>query len=209
MAEFKECCFSDNVFNDLKIAFDNINAFCTEIENNAAQIKEVRTNVTAVGTALGYQKKNLFNPNAVNWYQPTKTSIAEDGTITSTATSDSRLWSLANAEYFLTLPAGKYIVKTITESLGENSIIENIRGYNESGSQVFEIYPNIVGTRTTTFTIDETATIGFMFKLITQTCKIMVYNADITDGTYEPYVESVDERLNALLARIEALEAAK
>ena len=162
-------------------------------ENIDERLIQNKSDIAVNKTTLGYQCKNLFNPNAVNWYQPTKTSIAKDGTITSTATSDSRSWSLANAEYFLTLPAGKYIVKTITESLGENSISENIRGYNESGSQVFEIYPNIVGTRITTFTIDETATIGFMFKLITQTCKIMVYDADIIGDTYEPYQPSVKE----------------
>ena len=158
--------------------------------------KTARSDIALNRTTLGTQCKNLFNPNAVIWYQPTKTSIAKDGTITSIATSDSRSWGLANAEYFLTLPAGKYIVKTITESLDDTiSANENIRGYNETGSQVFGVYPNIVGTRTTTFTIDTVTTIGIMFKLFTQTCKIMIYGADITDDVYEPYSDSVDTRL--------------
>ena len=147
-------------------------------------------------TTLGTQCKNLFNPNAVNWYQPTKTSIAKDGTITSTTTSDSRNWGYENAEYFLTLSAGKYIVSTVTETIDNTaSNFMNIRGYNESGTQLFNIYPNTIGTKTISFTLTETATIAIMFKLFTQTCKIMIRDADILDDTYEPYKESVDERL--------------
>ncbi len=155
-----------------------------------------KSDIAVNKSTLGYQCKNLFNPNAVNWYQPTKTSIAKDGTITSTATSDSRVWSYENAEYFLTLSAGKYIVRTVTETIDDTaSINENIRGYNESGTQLFDIYPNAIGTRTTSFTLTETAKIAIMFKLFTQTCKIMIHDADITDSTYEPYKENVDERL--------------
>ena len=165
-------------------------------ENIANNFAAVKNDIAVNKSTLGTQCKNLFNPNTVNWYQPTKTSIAEDGTITSTTTSDSRTWDLANSEYFLTLPAGKYIVKTITESLDDTiSANENIRGYNETGSQVFGIYPNIVGTRTTTFTIDTVTTIGIMFKLFTQTCKIMIYDADILDDIYEPYSDNVDTRI--------------
>lgn len=165
-------------------------------DNVDTRLTKNKSDIAVNKTTLGYQCKNLFNPNAVNWYQPTKTSIAKDGTITSTTTSDSRIWSYENAEYFLTLSAGKYIVRTITETIDNTaSNIISIRGYNESGTQLFDIYPNKIGTKTKSFTITETTTIAIMFKLFTQTCKIMVYDADITDDTYEPYQPSVKEQI--------------
>ena len=169
-------------------------------DENGSNISEtfsaVKNDIAINRTTLGTQCKNFFNPNAVNWYQPTKTSIAKDGTITSTTTSDSRNWGYENAEYFLTLSAGKYIVSTVTETIDNTaSNFMNIRGYNESGTQLFNIYPNAIGTKTISFTLTETATIAIMFKLFTQTCKIMIRYADILDDTYEPYKESVDERL--------------
>lgn len=164
--------------------------------NISETFSDVKNDIAINRTTLGTQCKNFFNPNAVNWYQPTKTSIAKDGTITSTTTSDSRNWGYENAEYFLTLSAGKYIVSTVTETIDNTaSSFMNIRGYNESDTQLFNIYPNAIGTKTISFTLTETATIAIMFKLFTQTCKIMIRDADILDDTYEPYKESVDERL--------------
>lgn len=40
------------------------------------------------------------------------------------------------------------------------------------------------------------------------TYKIMIRNADITDSTYEPYKPSLQEQINSLISRIEALESA-
>lgn len=182
---------------------DDVDSRLSTLENVGATMVTDLTNVKSAAainkTTLGYSGKNLFNPNAVNWYQPTKVSIANDGTITSTVTSDSRSWGFANAEYFLTLQSGKYIIKTITKSLDDTvTVNENIRGYNEVGTQIINIFPNIIGTQTQKFTITETTTIGFMFKIMTQACKIMVYNADITDDTYEPYIKDVDTRLSTL-----------
>lgn len=171
------------------------------------KITQNKSDIALNRTTLGTQCKNLFNPNAVSWYQPTKTSIAKDGTITSTITSDSRTWSYKNAEYFLTLSAGKYIVSTVTETIDNTaSNIIGIKGYNESGTQLFNIYPNDIGTKTKSFTLTETATIAIMFKLFTQTCKIMIRDADIIDDSYEPYQPSVQEQISALISRIEALE---
>jgi len=145
---------------------------------------------------LGYQRKNLFNPNAVNWYKPTATSIADDGAVVSAVTYDSRSWGIANAEYFLTLQPGKYIVKTETSARTDVAgKADAVRGYNESGKQVFAVTAYEEGVKTFSFTISTAATIGIMFKLFTQTCRIMIYNADVyTDDTYEPYADDVITR---------------
>lgn len=163
-------------------------------ENIAEHFSNNENDIIVNRTTLGYQKKNLFNPNTVNWYQPTKVSIASDGTIVSTSTSDARSWSLENAEYFLTLSPGEYSIKAITETI-DNTISsqENIRGYNESGTQIFDIYPNATGVKSASFTLTETTTVAIMFKLFTQTCKIMIYNANIKDTTYESYKPTVEE----------------
>ena len=164
------------------------------VDDVDTRIIDNKNDIAVNQTTLGYQKKNIFNPNAANWKQPSLISIAQDGTITSTITSDTRQWTYNNADYYLTLEAGTYIFTSITETGGDLTYAV-INGYTSDNTQVVRVYPNIIGRRDVTFTLTETTTIGFVMKLFTQTCKLMIRYANITNNTYEPYVDDVDTRI--------------
>lgn len=155
-------------------------------------------------TTLGTQCRNLHDTLSVNWYQPGKTSVASDGTVTTTITSDSRSFTYANSEHYITLEAGNYIItaNTLEFAAGSSALI---RGCNSDNQSLFALSVSSAGLHKAAFSLSEKTTIGIMYKLYSQTCTIMIRDADILGDTYEPYQPSLKEQLSALEARIAAL----
>ena len=145
-------------------------------------------------STLGYQCKNLHDTLSVNWYQPGKTSVASNGTVTATITSDTRNFTYANSEHYITLEAGNYIITVNTLEFVSGSAAL-IRGCNSDNQSLFALSLSSAGLHKTVFSLSKKTTIGIMYKLYSQTCTIMIRDADILGDTYEPYKESVDERL--------------
>lgn len=144
-------------------------------------------------TTLGTQCKNLHDTLSVNWYQPGKTSVASDGTVTTTITSDSRSFTYANSEHYITLEAGNYIItaNTLEFAAGSSALI---RGCNSDNRSLFALSVSSAGLHKAAFSLSKKTTIGIMYKLYSQTCTIMIRDADILDDTYEPYQPSLIDR---------------
>ena len=164
----------------LQSAYNKINAHANDIAINR--------------TTLGTQCKNLHDTLSVNWYQPDKTSVASDGTVTTTITSDSRSFTYASSEHYITLEAGNYIITVNTLEFVSGSAAL-IRGCNSDNQSLFALSVSSAGLHKAAFSLSEKTTIGIMYKLYSQTCTIMIRDADILDDTYEPYSNSVNTRL--------------
>lgn len=154
----------------------------------------VKNDIALNRTTLGYQCKNLHDTLSVNWYQPGKTSVASDGTVTTTITSDSRSFTYANSEHYITLEAGNYIITANTLEFGAGSSAL-IRGCNSDNQSLFALSVSSAGLHKAAFSLSKKTTIGIMYKLYSQTCTIMIRDADVLDDTYEPYSDNVDTRL--------------
>ena len=157
------------------------------------RLTENKSNTVINKSTLGYQCKNLHDTLSVNWYQPDKTSVASNGTVTATMTSDTRNFTYANSEHYITLEAGNYIITVNTLEFVSGSAAL-IRGCNSDNQSLFALPLSSAGLHKATFSLSKKTTIGIMYKLYSQTCTIMIRDADILDGTYEPYQPSVQEQ---------------
>lgn len=172
---------TDNTYEPYKESVDE------RLINNTSDIAINRT-------TIGYQCKNLHDTLSVNWYQPGKTSVASDGTVTATITSDTRNFTYANSEHYITLEAGNYIITVNTLEFVSGSAAL-IRGCNSDNQSLFALSVSSAGLHEAAFSLSKKTTIGIMYKLYSQTCTIMIRDADILDDTYEPYKENVNKRL--------------
>ena len=156
--------------------------------------KVARNDIAINRTALGYQRKNLLPyPKSIVKGGITFT-CDENGYMTgSNKTSDSRQWTSANAQYSMYLEAGTYYFSSFAETVCTNS---DGRAYILTGEK-----NQVVGVSTREthvekmFTLTEATTIYVTAKVYDGKVAFMIRYADITDDTYEPYKESVDERL--------------
>lgn len=163
-------------------------------DNVDTRLIKNKSDIALNKTTLGTQCRNLHDTLSVNWYQPGKTSVASDGTVTTTITSDSRSFTYANSEHYITLEAGNYIItaNTLEFAAGSSALI---RGCNSDNQSLFALSVSSAGLHKAAFSLSEKTTIGIMYKLYSQTCTIMIRDADILDDTYEPYSDNVDKRL--------------
>lgn len=171
----------------------------------------IGSRVTNSEITLGYTKKNLLKISSSVTSQ-TKNGITftvnDDKSITvnGTATANTTLWLgqiKTEGNYYLTgCPSGGTVsTYMITITISK---LDGTTAYNSeigNGSLVV-VNPSLH------------ASVGFMIEIKSGTTVDnltyypMLRHQSIQDTTYEPYVESVDERFNSLLARIEALESA-
>ena len=162
-------------------------AYKTEVLNNKCDIAVNKS-------ALGYKRKNLLSyPKSIVKGGITFT-CDENGYMTSSnTTSDSRQWTSANAQYSVYLEAGTYYFSSFAETVCTNS---DGRAYILTGTQTQVVG---VSTREThvekMFTLTESTTIYVIAKVYDGKVAFMIREADITDDTYEPYKDSIDERL--------------
>ncbi|MGN1087378.1 MAG: hypothetical protein ACI4Q5_10105 [Porcipelethomonas sp.] len=207
LSDLKPIAFSGS-YNDLSDTPSSLPADGGEAEkavsdSTGADIAEsfakVKSNIALNRTTLGTQCRNLHDILSVNWYQPGKTSVASDGTVTTTITSDSRSFTYANSEHYITLEAGNYIItaNTLEFAAGSSALI---RGCNSDNQSLFALSVSSAGLHKAAFSLSEKTTIGIMYKLYSQTCTIMIRDADILDDTYEPYQPSLKEKLESYIA---------
>lgn len=207
LSDLKPIAFSGS-YNDLSDTPSSLPADGGEAEkavsdSTGADIAEsfakVKSNIALNRTTLGTQCRNLHDTLSVNWYQPGKTSVASDGTVTTTITSDSRSFTYANSEHYITLEAGNYIItaNTLEFAAGSSALI---RGCNSDNQSLFALSVSSAGLHKAAFSLSEKTTIGIMYKLYSQTCTIMIRDADILDDTYEPYQPSLKEKLESYIA---------
>ena len=189
----------------------------TEVENTLSSVKTItETNVSDITvnksdiavnkSALGYKRKNLLPyPKSIVKGGITFT-CDENGYMTSgNTTSDSRQWTSANAQYSVYLEAGTYYFSSFAETVCTNS---DGRAYILTGTQTQVVG---VSTREThvekMFTLTESTTIYVIAKVYDGKVAFMIREADITDDTYEPYKDSIDERLIKIQNEIGDIES--
>ena len=174
-------------------------AYKTEVLNN-------KFDIAVNKSALGYKRKNLLSyPKSIVKGGITFT-CDENGYMTSSnTTSDSRQWTSANAQYSMYLEAGTYYFSSFAETVCTNS---DGRAYILTGTQTQLVG---VSTREThvekMFTLTEPTTIYVIAKVYDGKVAFMIREADITDDTYEPYKDSIDERLIKIQNEIGDIES--
>lgn len=175
------------------------------ITNNASDIAVNKSDIAVNKSALGYQRKNLLPyPKSIVKGGITFT-CDENGYMTgSNTTSDSRQWTSANAQYSMYLEAGTYYFSSFAETVCTNS---DGRAYIiANGTQIVG-----VSTREThvekIFTLTESTTIYVIAKVYDGKVAFMIREADITDDSYEPYKDSIDERLIKIQNEIGDIES--
>lgn len=166
-------------------------------DNIAENIAEVKSAAAINKSTLGYSRKNLLPPiNSVTRAGITYT-VSSDGKVTLTGANTS-----ASYNYFsipVTLKSGKYIVSGMPSGGSNNTYRVDLRS-DASGGTVF-------GYGTTPFEVEfsETTTVYYMIRIdasytseLNLTFYPMIRLADITDSTYEPYIDDVDTRLSTI-----------
>lgn len=179
---------------------DNVDERITE---NVSDITANKSDIAINKTTLGYQRKNLFdwknaNADASNNVTYTKT----DTYITVTSTGE---WGRITYKLPVLEIGTKYTFSAAVPALSQMSATTRIRiAHNPEGTNKYiDINLNENGE----YKADFTPTESIVYVLFFPNCSATVYTnsftasnimlryADITNDTYEPYKESVDERL--------------
>lgn len=165
-------------------------------ENIAKHFSDVESAIAINKTTLGYQRKNLLPyPSYTKWIGSRTFTWDSEGYMTSAdanTTEDNRLWKHGNANRSIYLEAGTYTysvhVKT-APTTGHNFVYI----VDESDTPIVQISSVVNGERT--FTLTESKTLYLIEKVNNGSVAFMIRSADITDDTYEPYVDDVDTRI--------------
>lgn len=177
----------------------------TNIQKNVDDITAVKNDVAINKATLGTQCKNLLpyrcrphsNSGGIT------VAVADDGVVTLSGTNTVPFTYNINFTTPMVFDRDVFIVGA--EKL--SNVIYNCKvGTKVNGSY----YPNI---STAGLRIPAGTTISYLYfqqttagKEIEATIAPMIVYADVLDKTYEPYTPPLQEQINTLLARIEALE---
>ena len=165
-------------------------------DENGSNISEtfsaVKNDIAVNKTTLGYQCKNLLKNNAV-----TKTingvtfTVNSDGTITANGTATNRIIFLVGTAYIS--QTGNYTYTGTPSGGAASTYSMNYRNSNvyKDADTGNGITTQFEGGKTYEAVID----IRSGVTISNLTFSPMLRDADIKDDTYEPYKESVDERL--------------
>ena len=175
--------------------------------NISESFANVKSNIAVNKTTLGYQRKNLLKPISGTTRAGVTYTVNEDGSVTLTGKSTTG----SSYNYFsipITLQPGKYKVNGMPETSKTNTYRVDLRA-NESGGTAYGY-----GAKEFEVEFTETTTAYYMIRIDSSYKNPldgvifypMIRYADITDDTYEPYQPSLQEQINALTARISALE---
>ena len=156
---------------------------------------------------LGTQCKNLLKPTSSITRAGITYTVNEDGSVTLTGTSTTG----STYNYFsipITLKPGKYKVNGMPETSKTTTYRTDLRA-TESGGRTYGY-----GVKEFEVEFTETTTAYYMIRIDGSykeslngiTFYPMIRYADIADNTYEPYQPSLQEQIEALEARIAALE---
>ena len=177
---------SNTEFNNLK------SSVYTKTETKT-QLASIKSDVVINRTTLGTQRKNLLKNTAVSKTINNVTfTVNSDGSVTASQTTAASGNAIINIATNITLKPGTYIL-TGDDEISKPGLLGRLRFY---------IGDTIYATNTA-YTFDTEVTISLVeiivFKGIningSKTIYPMLRYADITDSTYEPYKESVDERI--------------
>lgn len=180
-----------------------------EIENLKDQINYVVSQSALNKSAVGLQKKNLLSfPGSVTKGGITFT-FDKNGYMSGNKTSDDdRLWNVDNSQYRITLKPGIYILSFVSSVICTNNY-GNIMILDVDGSQIANIGQKNYAKKESgeiNFTIESEKTIYIMAKIFDGITAIMIRHAEITDDTYEPYVDDLQTQIDELKAQIEQLK---
>lgn len=182
-------------------------AYKTEVINNKSNITTNKTDTAIIKTALGYECKNLLKPISSITRAGITYTVNSDGSVTLTGASTTG----STYNYFsipVTLKPGKYKVNGMPSTSSNSTYRVDLRS-TESGGTVYGY-----GAKEFEVEFTETTTVYYMIRIDGTykeelggiTFYPMIRYADITDDTYEPYKENIDERLTKIQNEIGNIE---
>ena len=165
---------------------------------NANKIKAHANDIAINRTTLGYQCRNLLPYSKSTVKGGITFTCDKNGYMTASNTAgDVRQWAAYNSQYNVKLKPGKYILSFVSASVCTNAY-GNIMVLKANNEKIADIGQTNYYNKTSgavEFTIDTEQTVYVMSKIFDGKTAIMLRYADITDDTYEPYKETIDERL--------------
>ena len=178
------------VYPMIRYSFITDNTYEPYVDNINARIIENKSDIKINETTLGYTKKNLFKPIYKEGYSGgwggKLFTFNSDGSITVSGTATAEM---AFGLSIIYLDVGNYIISSNPGF--------NLQLYLD-GSYISGAWVSPEGVE-----ISITTAGNYEFKWwhgsgtsVSTTIYPMIRYDDITDDTYEPYIDSVDERLN-------------
>lgn len=185
---------------------DEIDAMHAEIQQdvdtNKSEILNAKNDIAINRTTLGTQCKNFAivrTSVSGEYYGAVWTKNADESiTINGTPTQN----NFPNIADFTPKKIGKYYLSGCPKGGGQGSYqlyIEGL-GYDAGNGATLNV------TELKTYRVKIAAYANYMYDNLT--FYPMIRPADITDDAYEPYKPSLQEQINALVERIQALETA-
>lgn len=184
----------------------------TNIHKNVDDIATVKNSVAINKSTLGTQCKNLLNPDTHTVNRCTEEKDGNTYTVTNAGTWSQWYWFLkgkTGQKYILTFEISELTGDSTLNDVYIKDIVTNTL------IKYFSIRKDGASSIEFTAVSDGNIQIGWCpnnsgtnRELSFKVSNFMCRSADITDRTYEPYKPSLQEQLNSLIVRIEALEGA-
>jgi hypothetical protein len=184
-----------------------------DIEQNKSDILKAENDIAVNRTTLGTQCKNILkNTTTTVEYKGITYTINADGSVTANGATGSETSYCSFKEYFEISKPAKYTLSGCpsggSQSTWELQLYKQKQGSNDvltlddygAGVDKFNTKELDAGMYRGYIAIRPNQTIDNL------TFYPMLRYADITDSTYEPYVPSLQEQINALVAEIAELK---
>lgn len=191
-----------------------------QFEQNNSDILAAKNDIAVNLHTLGTQCKNLFNKDGdINYIytggRPTHQKLYS--TVSGNVITVRAPLTLTNiAGQFISKAKGKKIIlsgKLLSINSSNSADMLAIRAYTRNvPAPIFDTRTNNIGEFSCKIDCEEYDEVFVCFGLwygdgTAEIENIMVRYADVTDGTYEPYVPSLQEQINTLVAEIAELKA--
>ena len=216
-SDLKTVAFSGS-YNDLSNK-PTIPTKVSELENDSGyatdeELKKTTELAALNKQTLGYGKKNLLKVTAeTRTIKGITFTVNSDGSVAAKGTNDGTVASI-----FITgtvkLKKGTYIVSGCPKNGHSDTYRVDLRygsAYDKILPGIYDIGNSKIFTLTEEMELAYCARIGDSTAYDNLTFYPMIRSADIEDGTYEPYVDDVDTRLdkidNSILNTLEEIEA--
>ena len=200
--------YKENVDERIIKNTSDIDVNKSDIAVNKSDIAVNKSDIAINKTTLGYQSKNLLKPTSSKTRAGITYTVHEDGSVTLTGVSTTG----STYNYFsipVILKPGKYKVNGMPSTSSNSTYRVDLRS-TESGGTVYGY-----GAKEFEVEFAETTTAYYMIRIDGTykeelggvTFYPMIRYADITDDTYEPYKENIDERLIKIQNEIGDIES--
>ena len=198
--DLKAVCFSGS-YNDLSDTPDVV---------TKEYVDPIKSQAVINRTTLGTQRKNLLDVrNYASKYTAgvTATPNGVDG-LTFSGTANNTFYLAWNEKTF-SLKKGDYILSYAGDITSDNPNNTFLRVRKSDNTIICDL-PLSQTSKSFSLDVDDGVYFIAVYTNVTSnvqgTIKPMIRYADITDDSYEPYQPSLQEQINALTARISALE---